>query len=114
MEKVIRPWGNYEVLFTGTDCQVKRIEVSPGKRLSLQSHMFRAEHWFIVSGNGIAIIGDQMKEITSGEAIDIPIGVKHRIAADETSPVVFVEVQTGYSFEEDDIIRYEDDFGRSS
>ena len=113
MEKVIRPWGNYEVLFTGTDCQVKRIEVIPGKRLSLQSHKFRAEHWFIVSGNGTAIIGDQIKDIKSGDAIDIPIGVKHRIAAGEISTVVFVEVQTGSSFDEDDIIRYEDDFGRN-
>jgi mannose-6-phosphate isomerase-like protein (cupin superfamily) len=108
-----RPWGNYTILFTGDDCQVKRIEVQPGKRLSLQSHKYRAEHWFIVSGSGSAQMGERVFPVNEGDTIDIPIGEKHRISASEDSKVVFIEVQTGTSFDELDIVRYEGDFGRA-
>jgi len=108
-----RPWGRYTILYTGPDCQVKRIEVTPGKRLSLQSHQFRAEHWFIVSGSGTAQIGDSTFEVNPGDTIDISIGERHRISANETGTLSFIEVQSGSSFHEQDIVRHADDFGRA-
>ncbi len=107
-----RPWGNYTVLHSEAMCQVKKLVVDPGKRLSLQSHKFRAEHWYIVSGRGTAELDGIEIEIGPGESVDVPIGSKHRISCRSAYPLVFVEVQTGLSFDEDDIIRYEDDFGR--
>ncbi len=107
-----RPWGNYTVLHTGETCQVKKLVVHPGKRISLQSHEFRAEHWFIVSGQGTAELDGIKMEVALGDSIDVPIGSKHRISCGNSEPLVFIEVQTGSSFEESDIVRYEDDFGR--
>jgi mannose-6-phosphate isomerase len=107
------PWGNYTVLHTDDNCQVKKLVVKPGKRISLQSHEFRAEHWFIVSGQGIAELDGKEIDAYPGDSIDVPIGSKHRISCSSTKPLVFIEVQTGSSFSEDDIVRYEDDFGRN-
>lgn len=108
-----RPWGNYTVLYTDETCQVKKLVVNPGKRISLQSHKFRAEHWFIVSGQGTAEVDEREINVVSGDSIDVPIGAKHRISCAEASPLVFIEVQTGSSFAEEDIFRYEDDFERN-
>jgi mannose-6-phosphate isomerase len=108
-----RPWGNYTVLHSEDSCQVKKLVVNPGKRISLQSHEFRAEHWFIVSGEGVAELDGEVIEVSPGDSIDVPIGSKHRISCGESIPLVFIEVQTGSSFAEDDIVRYEDDFGRN-
>jgi mannose-6-phosphate isomerase len=107
-----RPWGNYSVLYTDETCQVKKLILNPGKRISLQSHEFRAEHWFIVSGQGSAELDGKKIEVGPGDSVDIPIGSMHRISCGEGDPMVFIEVQTGSSFEESDIVRYEDDFGR--
>ena len=107
-----RPWGNYTVLYTDKDCQVKKLVVNPGKRISLQSHKLRAEHWFIVSGEGIAELDGKQKEVGPGDSIDVPIGSMHRISSEGPKPLVFIEVQTGESFDEGDIVRYQDDFGR--
>ena len=107
-----RPWGNYTVFYTDETCQVKKLVVNPGKRISLQSHKFRAEHWFIVSGHGTAELDEKEIVVGPGVSIDVPIGFKHRISCTSAEPLVFVEVQTGSSFAEDDIVRYEDDFGR--
>jgi mannose-6-phosphate isomerase-like protein (cupin superfamily) len=107
-----RPWGNYTVLHTDETCQVKKLVINQGKRISLQSHKFRAEHWFIVSGHGIAELNGEEIEVSPGDSIDIPIGSKHRIACGASRTLIFIEVQTGSSFAEGDIIRYEDDFGR--
>ena len=107
-----RPWGNYIVLYTDETCQVKKLVVHPGKRISLQSHKFRAEHWFIVSGQGTVEVDEKEITVAPGDSIDVPVGSRHRISSDESSPLVFVEVQTGLSFAEDDIVRYHDDFGR--
>jgi mannose-6-phosphate isomerase-like protein (cupin superfamily) len=107
-----RPWGNYTVLYTDENCQVKKLVVSPRKRISLQSHKYRAEHWFIVSGQGTAELDGKEIEVGPGDSIDIPIGSKHRISCGEGDLLVFMEVQTGSSFAEDDIVRYEDDFAR--
>ena len=107
-----RPWGSYTVLYTDETCQVKKLIVNQGKRLSLQSHKFRAEHWFIVSGEGTAELDGKKIELRPGDSIDIPIGCKHRISCGVSRSLIFIEVQTGSSFAEDDIVRYEDDFGR--
>jgi mannose-6-phosphate isomerase-like protein (cupin superfamily) len=107
-----RPWGNYTVLYTDENCQVKKLVVNSGKRLSLQSHQLRAEHWFIVSGQGSAELDEAEISLIPGSSIDVPIRAKHRIACTSQESLILIEVQTGYSFDERDIIRYEDDFER--
>lgn len=106
-----RPWGNYTILHTENVCQVKKLVLSPGKRISLQSHKFRSEHWFIVSGQGIAELDEDKILVGPGDSVDVPIGSRHRITCSSLEPLVFIEVQTGSSFAEDDILRFEDDFG---
>ncbi len=108
-----RPWGNYTILDEGTDFKVKRIEVLPQKRLSYQKHAHRAEHWFVIQGTARVTLNDENHNIEIGQNIDIAIGDKHRVEnpnAGET--LVFIEVQRGDYFGEDDIVRFEDDFGR--
>ena len=108
-----RPWGNYTVLDDDApDHKVKRLVVHPGKRLSYQRHAKRAEHWFIVSGNARVTLDGAVIDLQPGEAIDIPQGSAHRIANEGRTDLVFVEVQHGTYFGEDDIVRLEDDFGR--
>lgn len=109
-----RPWGNYTVLYTDGFSQVKKIVIHPGKRISLQSHRFRAEHWFIVSGQGLAELDGETISLNPGDSVDISVGAKHRIASINNCELVFIEVQTGESFMEDDIVRFDDDFGRKS
>lgn len=109
-----RPWGSFTVLHTDSSHQVKKLVVNPGMRLSLQSHKYRAEHWFIVSGLGTTELDGNQIEVGPGDSIDVPIGIKHRISCLNASPLVFIEVQTGSSFSEDDIVRYDDDFGRAA
>jgi len=109
-----RPWGHYTVLSDDApDHKVKRIVVKPGKRLSLQLHAKRAEHWFIVAGTPRVTVDSTVTELTPGQAIDIPMGAAHRIANEGADDVVFIEVQCGTYFGEDDIVRIEDDFGRA-
>jgi len=109
-----RPWGGYEVLLTADNCQVKRLVVKPGGRCSYQRHHKRAEHWFVVSGNGKVIIDDQSIPLGPGDSVDIGTTVKHRICnTSGTEDLVFIEVQTGTYFGEDDIERVEDDYGRA-
>jgi mannose-6-phosphate isomerase-like protein (cupin superfamily) len=107
-----RPWGNYTVLKSDSTFQVKKLVVNPGKRLSLQSHQFRAEHWFIVSGQGIAQLDGEEITLNAGDSIDVPVEAKHRISCSSDMELVFIEVQTGASFDESDITRFDDDFGR--
>lgn len=77
-----RPWGNYTILHTDENCQVKKLVVNPGKRISLQSHKYRAEHWFIVSGQGTAEIDGTEIRVQAGISVNVPIGSKHRISSD--------------------------------
>lgn len=107
-----RPWGSYTVLEDAPDHKVKRIEVLPAKRLSYQRHEKRAEHWFVVQGEGVVTIDGVDHPVSQGTAIDIPLGAAHRIANTGNETLVFIEVQHGEYFGEDDIIRLEDDFGR--
>ena len=108
-----RPWGSFTILHTDTSHQVKKLVVNPGMRLSLQSHKYRAEHWFIVSGTALVELEDSTFELGKGGTVDIPLGAKHRITCKPEHPLIFIEVQTGSSFDENDITRYEDDFGRN-
>jgi mannose-6-phosphate isomerase len=107
-----RPWGFYEVLSDEVDHKVKRISVEPGKCLSLQRHTQRREHWFVVHGESIVTVGDNETQAVSGQAIDIPQGSLHRIANTGSERLVYIEVQLGSYFGEDDIERVEDDYGR--
>ena len=108
-----RPWGYYKVLADETDHKVKRIVVYPGKRLSLQKHQKRSEHWFVVSGQGIVTLDGQRLNKKGGESVNIPCGSCHRIENTGTVDLNFIEVQTGKYFGEDDIERLEDDYERS-
>ncbi len=109
-----RPWGHYTVLDAGLGFKVKRIEVLPGKRLSYQRHAQRAEHWQIVRGTAKVTLNDTETLVEKGGAIDIPVGAKHRVEnPSEGEQLVFIEIQLGDYLGEDDIERFEDDFGRS-
>ena len=107
-----RPWGRYEVLSEAADFKAKTICVLPGKRLSYQKHQHRAEHWFVVKGNGSVTLDGVEKPVGAGDSVDIPVGSAHRMSNTGDQELVFVEVQTGTYFGEDDIVRLEDDFGR--
>lgn len=107
-----RPWGSYTVLEDAPDHKVKRLEVLPGKRLSYQKHTKRSEHWFVLQGSGLVTLDGVDVAVQAGQAIDIPLGAAHRIANVSEELLVFIEVQHGESFDEDDIVRLEDDFGR--
>ena len=109
-----RPWGRYDVLADSPTYKVKTITVAPGKRLSYQRHSRRSEHWFVVHGTGAVTLDDATVIVGAGHAVDVPVGVAHRIENVGTEPLVFVEVQTGDYFGEDDIVRLEDDYGRVS
>ena len=109
-----RPWGNFTVLDDeAADHKVKRIVVDPSKRLSYQQHAKRSEHWFVVSGTATVVLDGVEHEVAAGEAIDIALGTAHRCENRGSEPVVFIEVQHGTYFGEDDIVRLEDDFGRA-
>jgi mannose-6-phosphate isomerase len=112
-ERSDRPWGSYEVLLDAVDHKVKQLVVRPGKRLSYQFHARRSEHWFIVSGRGVVTLNDAQAEVGPGSTVDVALGTSHRIENTGTDDLVFVEVQHGEYFGEDDIVRLEDDFGRA-
>ena len=107
-----RPWGSYTVLEEAPGHKVKRIEVLPGMRLSYQRHERRSEHWFVLSGQAAVTLDGVDHLLVRGSAIDIPVGAAHRIANTGDAPLVFIEVQHGEYFGEDDIERLEDDYGR--
>jgi mannose-1-phosphate guanylyltransferase/mannose-6-phosphate isomerase len=107
-----RPWGWFESLALGEGFQVKRICVKPGAALSLQSHKFRSEHWVVVEGTAKVTIDDEVKLITVGQSIYIPLGAKHRMENQGECLMVLIEVQIGTYLGEDDIIRYDDIYSR--
>lgn len=109
-----RPWGFYRVLEDAPGHKVKRIQVHPGKRLSLQKHRRRSEHWAVVAGEGWLTLGGESRLLTPGDFADIACGTPHRIENRGTDPLVFIEVQRGDYLGEDDIERLADDFGRSN
>ncbi|MBW2146182.1 MAG: glycosyltransferase [Deltaproteobacteria bacterium] len=107
-----RPWGYYRILADESNHKVKRIVVYPGQRLSLQRHRHRAEHWYIVQGQAVVTRNDEEIGLTSGQAVDLFQGTRHRVMNTGDVNLVFIEVQTGDYFGEDDIERLEDDYGR--
>ena len=111
--KVHRPWGSYTVLEEDKDAfKIKRIEVAPGARLSLQSHKRRSEHWVVVSGTATVTNGDEVVTVQKNQSTYIPIGAKHRLENLGDEPLHIVEIQVGNYLGEDDIQRYEDNYGR--
>lgn len=109
---VTRPWGTYTVLENNQAYKTKKIVVRPGKRLSLQSHFHRNEHWIIVSGTARVTVGEEIKLLRANESTYIPAGQKHRLENPGLIDLVMIEAQVGEYLEEDDIVRYEDDFNR--
>jgi mannose-6-phosphate isomerase len=110
-----RPWGNFKVLLDTPYTKVKRITVNPNERLSLQYHNHRSEVWTIVNGYGKAQVGSSTKVVKTGSIVEIPKGEQHRVVASEVG-MTFIEVQLSDSqnFSEDDIVRIEDDYGRTN
>ncbi|MGA1369740.1 MAG: phosphomannose isomerase type II C-terminal cupin domain [Blastocatellia bacterium] len=110
----VRPWGRYTILDEGVRYKVKRIEVLPGKRLSYQKHAQRAEHWMVVAGMARMTLEEQILMLGPGDTVDIPIGAAHRIENPGEEQLIFIEIQRGDYLGEDDIVRLQDDFGRSA
>ena len=112
LEGPTRPWGRYEVLQDLPTHKVKAIWVDPGKRLSLQRHKFRSEHWYVVYGTAEVQIDNDIHTVEAGDTVTVQANQLHRIGNSGKVPMLFIEVQTGTYFGEDDIERVEDDYGR--
>ena len=110
---VERPWGNYFKLFQEPGVWVKRVQVKPGARLSLQKHARRSEKWIIVSGKGLVVMEGKELPVEAGSVVDVPLGAVHRIGNISAEPLVFIEVACGEYLSEDDITRLEDDYNRN-
>ncbi|MFT5426249.1 MAG: mannose-1-phosphate guanylyltransferase/mannose-6-phosphate isomerase [Gammaproteobacteria bacterium] len=110
--RVFRPWGSYETVDSGKTFQVKKLTVNPGKKLSLQLHHQRSEHWVVVNGTATVTKGDEVFSLSENESTYIPVEVKHRLENATEQPLEIIEVQSGSYLGEDDIVRFEDDFGR--
>ena len=107
-----RPWGRYQILSESDAHKVKTIWVNPGKRLSYQRHQKRSEHWYVTDGNGEVTLNGEIQKVSRGSIVEIPQGMLHRMSNTGNNELIFIEVQTGSYFGEDDIERVEDDFGR--
>jgi mannose-1-phosphate guanylyltransferase/mannose-6-phosphate isomerase len=110
---VHRPWGTYSVIEEGANFKIKRIEVKPGASLSLQMHHHRSEHWIIVDGAAEVVNGDQVLMLGMNQSTYIPAGNKHRLTNPGKIGLVMIEVQSGSYLGEDDIVRFEDKYGRA-
>jgi mannose-1-phosphate guanylyltransferase/mannose-6-phosphate isomerase len=111
--RVSRPWGSYETLSLGSRFQVKYITVKPGQKLSLQMHHHRAEHWIVVCGTAIVSVGDKTTLLTENQSTYIPLGVTHRLENPGKVLLELIEVQSGSYLGEDDIVRFDDVYGRA-
>lgn len=107
-----RPWGRYDILESTDTHQVKRITVNPGQRLSYQRHQRREEFWVLISGRARFTLDDIDSDHSAGEVLHVPFRAKHRVASIGSEPLIFIEVQRGDYFGEDDIERFSDDYGR--
>lgn len=111
---VRRPWGSYTVLEEGPHYKIKRIEVPAGGKLSLQMHHHRSEHWVVVSGTALVQVGEKETLLTENQSVDIPKATVHRLSNPGKVNVEIIEIQTGPYLEEDDIVRFEDVYGRNA
>lgn len=109
----LRPWGSFTILEEGRGYKIKRIEVKPGHRLSLQMHYHRSEHWIVVCGTAKVVCGEQELIIHQNQSTYVPQGHVHRLENPGVIPLVLIEVQNGEYLGEDDIIRFEDDYSRN-
>ncbi|MEO1403661.1 MAG: cupin domain-containing protein [Cyanobacteria bacterium J06635_1] len=109
-----RPWGSFTVLEEGKGYKIKRIEVKPGHRLSLQMHHHRSEHWIVVSGTAKVTCGDEEILLCSNQSTYVPPCTSHRLENSGVIPLILIEVQNGEYLGEDDIIRFQDDYARTS
>ena len=107
-----RPWGTFQILLEDEKCKVKKIVVNPRQKLSLQSHEKRSELWQIIEGQGLVTLNEKDIQVSSGMLVNIPATTIHRIENVGDENLVFIEIQTGTYFGEDDIKRYEDLYGR--
>lgn len=107
-----RPWGRYQVLAESSNHKIKKITVYPGKRLSLQRHRLRDEHWFVLEGEAVVTRDGEEMRLSNGQSLDIPQGALHRVFNPGEDDLVILEIQTGHYLAEDDIERIEDDFER--
>ena len=114
MESEERPWGSWHVLDEGEGYKVKRINVSPGQRLSYQTHEHRSEHWVVIFGTATCVLDGETVVRRPGESIDVATGAAHRITNAHDVELVIIEVQRGAYTGEDDITRLEDDYGREN
>ena len=112
LEETIRPWGNYKKFYQENGVWIKRIEVNPKGRLSLQKHQHRSEKWIVVHGQGLAIVDDKEIPVAPGSVVDVPLGAVHRIGNPHENPLIFIEVACGEHLTEEDIIRIQDDYTR--
>jgi mannose-1-phosphate guanylyltransferase / mannose-6-phosphate isomerase len=112
--KVHRPWGWYDSIDEGGRFKVKRIQVKPGASLSLQKHHHRAEHWIVVKGTAEITKGEKVLLLTENQSTYIPLGEVHRLANPGSIPLEIIEVQSGGYLGEDDIVRFEDTYGRTN
>lgn len=112
-DKVTRPWGDYQCIDHAQRYQVKRITVNQGAQLSLQMHNHRAEHWIVVKGTALVTCGEEVFMLTENQSTYIPIGEKHRLENPGKIPLEMIEVQSGSYLGEDDIVRFEDIYGRT-
>ena len=113
-QPVARPWGTYQVLHQENGCQVKKIVVHPGQRLSLQFHHQRSEHWIVMAGPALITVDEQEMEVDAGGHVFIPKTARHRLAnRNQQQPVIIIKVQQGDYLGEDDIVRLDDDYQRS-
>ena len=112
-DRVERPWGWYETVSEAPGHLVKRIRVHPGQQISLQKHLHRAEHWLVVLGTAHVTVGERESDLVVGEHTDIAIGQVHRLANRTRLAVEVIEVQLGALLDESDIVRLQDDFGRT-
>lgn len=109
----LRPWGAFTVLEEGRGYKIKRIEVKPGHRLSLQMHHHRSEHWIVVSGTARVTCGEQEVMLTNNQSTYVPQCTNHRLENPGVIPLVLIEVQNGEYLGEDDIVRFQDDYARA-
>ena len=112
MEKDTRPWGRYEVLLDSDECKVKRLWINSGHQPSYQYHHKRSETWVIVKGEGVLTLDDVETKVFSGATIHVPCGTTHRLKNIGEEELIFIEIQRGEYFGEDDIVRLADDYKR--